>query len=164
MPRRITGLTLAALIKDRKGRRSFDRLSADCGGYPNGRRIQQMATATRKMKAFPDPETMVNLARGLNCTPMDVLIAAANSLHFPTRDTAGPGLTIPGGESLPPIARDALQYVGRAMVAMTNPDVEAAPVELQLPQSAYDLAAFRPADPTDGAYEDDDDEGYTLTH
>ena len=66
------------LILDRKGDRTYDRLSRDCGGVPSDKRLHQMAT--RPIRNFPDPDTIQGLARGLNVSALSVLVAIANSL------------------------------------------------------------------------------------
>lgn len=69
---------ISNLILNLKGDRTYDQLSADCGGIPTAGRIQQMAT--RPQKVFPAPDSLRGLSRGLRVSPMVVLSAFATSL------------------------------------------------------------------------------------
>lgn len=71
-------MNLAALINEMKGDRSYERLARDCGGRPTAGRLQQIATSD--LSAFPDPETIANLATGLRVSQRTVILAAAESL------------------------------------------------------------------------------------
>lgn len=104
---------LGQLILDRKGRRSFSRLSRDCGDYPAGRRLQQLASMP--MKNFPDPETILGLSRGLGVSNTDVLLAAARSLDIPVASQEKDALTIAGAAALPASCQEALFTVAREM-------------------------------------------------
>lgn len=73
-------MKLNELIRDRKGDRSYETLERDCGGTPKAARLQQIAT--KPLKAFPDPENIRGLARGLGVPERVVLTAAAESLGF----------------------------------------------------------------------------------
>lgn len=75
-------LNLAALIADRKGTRSYDRLAEDCGGTPSSGRLHQMAT--RPLKNFPDPDSIRGMANGLGVTVTDIVMAAARSSTCPS--------------------------------------------------------------------------------
>ncbi|MCC3299301.1 hypothetical protein [Arthrobacter caoxuetaonis] len=77
-------LTLEELIRTCKGQRSYEQLSQDCGGNPTAGRIQQMATKTQH--AFPDPETIKALARGLRVGTFAVIEACAVSLGISTEN------------------------------------------------------------------------------
>jgi hypothetical protein len=123
------GLTLAQLILNRKGSRSFDILSEDCGGTPAGRRIQQFTWDKREMKAFPDPDTIVGLAKGLAVTPEDVLLAAARSLGIPVREANMESLTIAGAGTLSPSAQEALQFMAKELLKNQAATQSAAPAE-----------------------------------
>lgn len=113
---RVTAPTLANLILQRKGGRSFDRLAEDCGGAPAGRRLQQMANG-KPMRNFPDPETVTALARGLGVPAKDIIMASARSLGI-TVDAADPGdLVIPDARALPESAQLALMGMARELLA-----------------------------------------------
>lgn len=71
-------MNLRELVKSRKGGRSYATLAEDCGGYPSGKRLQQLATT--QQKNFVDPVTVKALARGLRVTEVTVVLAAAEDL------------------------------------------------------------------------------------
>jgi len=107
--------TIHRLILDRKGDRSYERLSRDCGGVPTPNRAQGMAT--KPMKSFPDVETMRGLSRGLNVSVTEVLMACASSLGLDvtTTDPAQNALVLHGAGRLPVPAQDALVETSRQM-------------------------------------------------
>lgn len=113
-----SGPNLAELILDRKGGRSFERLSEDCGGVPAGRRLQQMANGARPMKNFPDPETITAMARGLGVSTTEVVLASARSLGVTVAAADASALVIADGGNLPPQAQEALRYLGHEMVRL----------------------------------------------
>ena len=109
--------TLAELILQRKGGRSFERLSEDCGGVPAGRRLQQLSTPSRPMKNFLDPETITGMARGLGVSEKDIVLASARSLGI-RMDAGGPdALVIPDAGRLPEAAQIALMDMARVLIA-----------------------------------------------
>lgn len=144
-----TGQNLAALILDRKGDRSFSKLSEDCGGQPAGRRLQQFAT--RPIKNFPDPETIPGLARGLGVTTTEVILASARSLGIKVTASDAEALTLADAGKLPTDAQEALQQLTRAMLKMNSGDprvrhlrpVGARPSEEELTQQWQGMAAFK---------------------
>lgn len=71
-------MNLRDLVRTQKGGRTFTQLSADCGGYPSDKRLQQLATSVQKN--FVDPKTIKALARGLRVTEVAVVLAAAEDL------------------------------------------------------------------------------------
>jgi hypothetical protein len=73
-------MTLAELILEAKGDRSYEHLSQACGGTPTSKRLHQIAT--RPMLNFPDPDTICGLAQGLGVAPVDVVLAAAESMSL----------------------------------------------------------------------------------
>lgn len=119
MPRSTnSGPTLAELILDRKGGRSFERLSEDCGGIPAGRRLQQLANGSRQMKNFPDPETIAAMARGLGVSTTEVVLASARSLGVTVATADATALVIADGGTLPAASQEALRYLGHEMVRL----------------------------------------------
>lgn len=112
------GPTLAQLILDRKGGRSFERLSEDCGGTPAGRRLQQLASESRPMKNFPDPDTIAAMARGLGVSTTEVVLASARSLGVKVATADATALVIADGGTLPAVAQEALRYLGHEMVRL----------------------------------------------
>lgn len=89
-------MNLSDLIDTHKGRRSYPELSRDCGGAPTGKRIQQLVRDP--IKNFPDPPTVVALAKGLRVPQRVVVLAAAESLGLDVHDTSPRVLQLmPGG-------------------------------------------------------------------
>src|SRR6184192_1627626 len=105
--------TLARLIAQRKGDRSFKRLSADCGGTPTANRLQQMAT--KDISAFPDPETIRGMAMGLGTTITEVTLAVARSLGLNVTSGEPDALIVAGAGTLPAEAQEAILAVSREM-------------------------------------------------
>lgn len=148
-----TGPNLAQLILERKGDRTFDRLSADCGGEPAGRRLQQLAAGRREMKNFPDPETITALAKGLHVTTVDVLLASARSLGIRVATSDADSLTIAHGGQLPLEAQEALHHTARTMLKLVH-ESSLAPVRELRPRASEEelgrqfegMAAYKPLD------------------
>ncbi|MFC9768932.1 hypothetical protein, partial [Rhodococcus jostii] len=110
---------LAALIADRKGRRSYDRLSDDCGGTPSSGRLHQMATRT--LKNFPDPDSIRGMANGLGVTVTDIVMASARSLGLSVYTGNDPSaLSIGGAGDLPDSAKETLTTVAREFIKLTS--------------------------------------------
>lgn len=107
------------MIADRKGDRTYERLSRDCGGVPTTNRAHGMAT--KPMKSFPDADTMVGLARGLNASVTDVVLACAASVGLTVNRGPDPeGLVLHGAGNLPQSAQDALVDVSRQMQSLAG--------------------------------------------
>lgn len=105
--------TLARLIAQRKGDRSFKRLSSDCGGTPTANRLQQIAT--KDISAFPDPETIRGIAMGLGTTITEVTLASARSLGLAVASGEPDALIVAGAGTLPAEAQEAIMDVSREM-------------------------------------------------
>lgn len=105
--------TLARLIAQRKGDRSFKRLSTDCGGTPTANRLQQMST--KDISAFPDPDTIRGIAMGLGTTITEVTLAAARSLGLNVTQGEPDALIVAGAGTLPAEAQEAILGVSREM-------------------------------------------------
>lgn len=111
--------TLAGLIADRKGTRSYDRLSDDCGGTPSSGRLHQMAT--KPLKNFPDPESIRGMAQGLGVTVTDIVMASARSLELPVYTGNDPSaLSIGGAGELDDSSKEALSTVAREFIRLTS--------------------------------------------
>jgi hypothetical protein len=111
--------TLARLIAQRKGDRSFKRLSIDCGGIPTANRLQQMAT--KDINAFPDPETIRGMSLGLGTTITEVTLAIARSLGLNVASGEPDALTLAGAGALPVEAQEAIITVSREMQRLYSP-------------------------------------------
>lgn len=105
---------LAALINLRKGDRSYERLSRDCGGNPSRARLQQIATG--ELKEFPDPETIQCLSRGLGATVTDIILASARSLGLNVAIGDPEALVVAGAGALDPSAQDVILGVARELL------------------------------------------------
>lgn len=110
---------LAALIADKKGTRSYEKISQDCGGLPTAKRVHQLAT--KPQKNFPDPDTIRGLARGLGVTITDVVMAAARTVELPVYTGNDPSaLSIGGAGELDDSAKEALSKVAREFIRLTS--------------------------------------------
>lgn len=109
-------LTLGELILTCKGARTYSQLAEDCGGIPTAGRIQQMAT--KDQNAFPDPETIKALARGLRVGTSTVIEACAVSLGVGTKRAAAPIVQLlpDGAETLSPEQVNAVLAVVHAFI------------------------------------------------
>ncbi|MCD2121207.1 hypothetical protein [Rhodococcus rhodochrous] len=109
---------LAALIADRKGTRSYEKISQDCGGLPTAKRVHQLAT--QPQKNFPDPDTIRGLARGLGVPVTEVVMAAARTVNLPVYTGNDPSaLSIGGAGALDDSAKEALTTVAREFIRLT---------------------------------------------
>ena len=80
---------LAQLITERKREMgwSYRKLAAQSGGVITWSRWQQLATGVRVVE-FPEPETLMAIARGLDVDVTLVVMAAAKSIGLPVRSAA----------------------------------------------------------------------------
>jgi hypothetical protein len=107
---------LSRLILDAKGARSYERMSADCGGNPTSKRLQQMATGP--LKAFPDAETLEGIARGTGEPLTKVVLSAARSLGLRVYSSVDPNaLVIGDASSLRPDQVEATRVLVRSFLA-----------------------------------------------
>lgn len=106
---------IQALILDRKGDRSYERLARDCGYDIKSRALH--AAATKQTKAFADPGTIRGLSHGLNVPVTDIIRAYAISLGLPVVDDEKGVLRIIGAGELPRSAQDLLLSMARELIA-----------------------------------------------
>ena len=106
------------LLLDRKGDRSFERLSKDCGGRPGAAALQKMSS--NELKGFPDVDTVRGLSRGLNVPVRDVLLACARSVGLDIASDADQVLPIVGGKNLTPEHQDLVLSVARTLLDMED--------------------------------------------
>ena len=136
---------LESLILNHKGDRSFDDLSRACGGSPTGKRLHQIVS--RPMKNFPDPETIKNIARGLNLPATEILLAAARSLGIRVAPSDETSLTLQEAGLLPRAQQQLLIEISRALIEGQEARkrlVAESPAEPASPtQDAYSLAAHK---------------------
>lgn len=131
---------LAALILNRKGDRSYERLSRDCGGRPSANRLQQIASAP--LTAFPSADTIRSLSLGLGATITDVTMASARSIGLNVRADDPDALTLVGAGELP-------EELQNAIVALVR--------QIQLLQAKgrdTNVIDFFNSPPTDGSDQD----------
>lgn len=108
---------LADLIAKHQGDRTLQQLSRDCGGVPKAARLHQLLREPQK--TFPEPPTLLGLARGLGVPLRVVVHAAARSVGLAIDDTSTRlGSLLPVDvDRLPPRSQDAILAVVRAMLA-----------------------------------------------
>lgn len=112
-------MDLSELVDLHRGGRSYVELARDCGGAPSAKRLQQLVRGT--IKNFPDPETVVALAKGLRVTQSAVVLAAAKSLGLEV-GTSMPRLV----ELLPARAGDLNEAQASAIAHLVMTIVDAA--------------------------------------
>jgi hypothetical protein len=106
--------TLATLILSRKGSRSYERLSRDCGGFPTANRLQQIAT--KDLSEFPTPDTIRGISRGLGSTVTEVTLAAARSLGLNVHAGDPDALVLAGAGALPADAQEVIFAIARQLL------------------------------------------------
>lgn len=99
-----------------KGDRTYDHLSRDCGGVPTAGRIQQMAT--RPQNAFPSPDSIRGLAKGLGVKPSVIMDACGQDFElWNSEELSSTGLALPAGsDQLTPSQHSVLVSVARELV------------------------------------------------
>jgi hypothetical protein len=100
------GRSLQALILDKKGDRSYERVSRDCGGTPTRNALQKLATSPTK--AFPDKVTLLGLQRGLPASIDELLSACAVSMGLLDDSRNSSNLVIRGAGELPTSSQQLL--------------------------------------------------------
>ena len=105
--------TIGELVIILKGNRSFEELSADCGGIPTSGRLQQISTKTQS--TFPNPDTIKGMARGLGITPIRIIAAWGQDLGLWDKDVLNMNsLPVPqGADRFTPSQVSALSAVMR---------------------------------------------------
>ncbi|MBG6085861.1 hypothetical protein [Zhihengliuella flava] len=108
---------LQRLIQERRGNRSYESLSRDCGGTPAKPNLVRLATD--EYKSFPRPDAMIGLAKGLKVRVQDIVVASAIScgIQLP-KGLAGSSddLVIPGAGKLPDESRSMLEELAGNML------------------------------------------------
>lgn len=107
------------LILEKRGDRTNERLSKDCGGTPKANRVQGMMR--QPMRAYPDPDTIQALARGLRVPVLEVVMACTVSIGLDvTPAPAGRDLVLYGAGRLPKEAQKALVVLSDQMQEMAG--------------------------------------------
>lgn len=136
------------LVANKKGDRSFARLSADCGGRPTGPALQKLTSSP--LKSFPDPDTIRGLSRGLNLPIRQIVEACARSVGLDISAESDDVLPIVGGRRLPESSQQLLISMAREMLTMSEAIAGTDAPEAEY--DSYDLAA-RKGDPQIGPYD-----------
>ena len=116
----ITGKTLAALMLEIKGERSFRELkdkAAGLGALSTLSSWQQWGDPAFHRKLLPDPVTVRAFARGLGLSETEVLLAAARQVGLDVGDGNATDLVLPGAGKLPPEDRNILASLAAVLVA-----------------------------------------------
>lgn len=108
--------TLMELINDYKGSRSFRDLAADSEIGVQWVRFQQLAS--RDLKNFPDPKTLLGVSQALSLPMDEVVLATARSVGLPIRRADPANLTIAGAGDLPKEARALVLEFARDLMAL----------------------------------------------
>lgn len=111
-----TQMALPELILAKKGDRTYNKLSEDCGGLPTDRRLNSLVL--RPMNAFPDVDTIRGLALGLGVSVTDVLLASARSLGLSVGFGDPSTISIPGAGHLPESSQRVLGDMARELLKM----------------------------------------------
>lgn len=121
--------SLQALILDKKGDRSYERVSRDCGGVPATKALHRLATSP--MKAFPDKATLLGLQRGLPASVDQLLDACAISMGLKDDAEHPDNLVIRGAGGLPSSSQQLLIALSAEMQRLAQErdgDAEAASI------------------------------------
>ena len=107
---------IGELILLLKGDRTYEQLSKDCGGVPTAGRIQQMAK--KPQNAFPSPESVRGLSRGLGVTPVVVMDACGQDFELWEKgEVNASALPLPAGsDNLSPSQHSAVVGMVRELV------------------------------------------------
>lgn len=116
----MSGPTLAALINELKGERSFRELrdrAASLGASSTLSSWQQWGSPDFERKLLPDPVTVRAFARGLGVSETEVLLAAARQVGLDVGEGNETDLVLPGAGHLPPEDRNVLASLAAVLVA-----------------------------------------------
>jgi len=116
----MSGPTLAALIQDAKGERSFRELKDRADGVGLHSTLsswQQWASPEFERKLLPDPVTVRAFAAGLGVSETEVLLAAARQVGLDVGEGNESDLVLPGAGGLAPEDRNVLASLAAVLVA-----------------------------------------------
>jgi len=116
----MSGPTLAALIQDAKGERSFRELKDRADGVGLHSTLsswQQWAMPDFERKLLPDPVTVRAFAAGLGVSETEVLLAAARQVGLDVGEGNESDLVLPGAGGLAPEDRNVLASLAAVLVA-----------------------------------------------
>lgn len=108
-------LTIDQLITELRGNRTYEQLAEDCGGFPSFSRIAAMAK--KGITAFPSPETIQGLARGLGVSTGDIVESCGASLGLWEEGKNRTPIALPqGSEKLTATQKAAIVGVVREFI------------------------------------------------
>lgn len=107
-------LTLAGLIKLRRGKRAYEELALASGNNPKLSSWQQWGKGTPRT-LLPEPDSIRGMALALGVSETEVLMAAGRSVGLAVAPDDSSELRIAGGGLLPPYAQEAVFTTVRAM-------------------------------------------------
>ena len=116
----MTGPTLAGLMLEVKGERSFRELMEKAAGMGYESKLstwQQWGDPRYTRKLLPDPATIKAFSRGLNIPETEVLMAAARQVGLDVGEGNLVDLVLPGAGGLPPEDRNILASLAAVLVA-----------------------------------------------
>lgn len=116
----MTGPTLALLIQQAKGDRSFRELKDRADGVGHHSTLsswQQWAMPDYERKLLPDPATVRAFAAGLGISETEILLAAARQVGLDVGEGNDTDLILPGAGHLPPEDRNVLASLAAVLVA-----------------------------------------------
>lgn len=102
-------MNIRDLIGAARDGRSFEQLAAADPGSPNRQRWQQLATGKKPVKEFPEPRTIIAMAKVLHVSPQTILLAFAEELGLPLRPSSRLEAMLPPG--VEQLGDDALRAV-----------------------------------------------------
>jgi hypothetical protein len=116
----MSGLTLAALMLEVKGDRSFRELMEKAAGLGYESKLstwQQWGDPGYQRKLLPDPGTIRAFSRGMNVPETEVLMAAARQVGLDVGEGNPVDLVLPGAGGLPAEDRSILASLAAVLVA-----------------------------------------------
>ena len=116
----MTGPTLASLMLEVKGDRSFRELMEKAAGLGYSSKLstwQQWGDPGYTRKLLPDPATIRAFSRGLGIAETEVLMAAGRQVGLDVGTGNAVDLVLPGAGGLPPEDRNILASLAAVLVA-----------------------------------------------
>lgn len=127
----MAGMTMAELIESRRGDRSYQKLADDAGGGFRQTVWQQWNNPTqgREPTSFPMPDTIIGMAKALNVSVTDVLLAAGRTLGLDVGVFGGEhDMLLPGAGDLPEADKFLLSNLSASLISKSKQDLQVDPV------------------------------------
>jgi len=144
-------MEFAQIILRAKGDQSYEWLSKECGGFPQAKRLQQLATAP--MKNFPDPETFRGLRRGTRVPLRRLILAAARSLGLDAQSDSDLDAIVIDPAGLRPYQVRVIEQLGRSLAAANRAEDAIRRLRQALEDYEAALASGAPAEHVDDLLE-----------